>query len=177
MIKYKPKRSGKVNKHQQWGSRAPQKYLPICWIFTLQDTLPFPPASVQRQRTTSRESADLVIHRLFGLPSGSGPADALHDFRSQLFNKNVLDKQTLSSQELRKYPVWRLEGGLELNADLVVNLRSQKCSRSPAFCPSQALAEGQDSEGVHLFCFSPPTLYCPPNHYWCSGMHVNSFDS
>lgn len=70
----------------------------------------------------------------------------------------------ISRHSVLRNPVWRLEGGSELNAKLVVNLFSKMLQIS-CFCPSQALAEGQDSEGVHSFCFSPPILYCSPNHY------------
>ena len=49
--------------------------------------------------------------------------------------------------------MWRQEGGSELNVELMVNLSFQKCSKSLAFCPSQAFVEGQDLGVVHLLCF------------------------
>lgn len=49
--------------------------------------------------------------------------------------------------------MWRREGGPEPNVELMVNLSFQKCSKSPAFCPSQAFAEGQDLGVVHLLFF------------------------
>lgn len=49
--------------------------------------------------------------------------------------------------------MWRREAGSETNVELVVNLSFQKCSKSPAFCLSQAFAEGQDLGVVRLLCF------------------------
>ena len=128
-----------------------------------------------RVRATPRESTDLVINQLFGSLSGSGPADFFQDFLSQLFSKNVLDKADTQFSGTEEVPSVGAGGRVRAERGTHCESRFSKMLKVLAFCPSQALGEGQDSERVHLFYFSPPTLYSSPNHSWCSEMHVSLF--
>ncbi|KAL0627713.1 hypothetical protein AAY473_001024, partial [Plecturocebus cupreus] len=68
---------------------------------------------------STRKAADLVLYKLFGFPCGSEPADSFHYFLSQLFNKNVLDKQTPSSQALEEVPSVGAGGRIRANVELI----------------------------------------------------------